>query len=108
MHDFVRLSLFVLYLFWFVCHINSMHDNGSQNLKRRKSRAALSNAAGRFDLGREEVDDGWHQEEAVTSVATEIRCEMARSLISYNRSPDLPFDRSINPYRGCEHEICGA
>ncbi|WP_106164119.1 PA0069 family radical SAM protein [Tritonibacter scottomollicae] len=80
-----------------------MHDNGSQNLKRRKSRAALSNAAGRFDLGREEVDDGWHQEEAVTSVATEIRCEMARSLISYNRSPDLPFDRSINPYRGCEH-----
>lgn len=103
MHDFVRLSLFVLYLFWFVCHISIMHDNGSQNLKRRKSRAALSNAAGRFDLGREEVDDGWHQEEAVTSVATEIRCEMARSLISYNRSPDLPFDRSINPYRGCEH-----
>ena len=103
MHDFVRLSLFVLYLFWFVCHINIMHDNGSQNLKRRKSRAALSNAAGRFDLGREEVDDGWHQEEAVTSVATEIRREMARSLISYNRSPDLPFDRSINPYRGCEH-----
>jgi len=37
------------------------------------------------------------------SVATEIRQEMARSLISYNRSPDLPFDRSINPNRGCEH-----
>ncbi|WP_370285804.1 PA0069 family radical SAM protein [Phaeobacter sp. B1627] len=70
---------------------------------RRKSRAALSNASGRFDLGREAEDDGWYQEEAKATIATEIREEAARSLISYNRSPDLPFDRSINPYRGCEH-----
>ncbi len=71
--------------------------------QRRKSRGALSNAAGRFDLLRENVDDGWQQELPDTSIATEIRSELARSLISYNRSPDLPFDRSINPYRGCEH-----
>ncbi|MCG7623362.1 PA0069 family radical SAM protein [Epibacterium sp. Ofav1-8] len=80
-----------------------MHGNGSQILKCRKSRGALSNASGRFDLQREEVDDGWNQDVPERSVATEIRQEMARSLISYNRSPDLPFDRSINPYRGCEH-----
>ena len=71
--------------------------------QRRKTRGALSNAAGRFDLLRENVDDGWQQELPDTSIATEIRSELARSLISYNRSPDLPFDRSINPYRGCEH-----
>lgn len=71
--------------------------------QRRKSRGALSNAAGRFDLLRENVDDGWQQELPDTSIATEIRSELARSMISYNRSPDLPFDRSINPYRGCEH-----
>ncbi|WP_420002660.1 PA0069 family radical SAM protein [Arenibacterium sp. LLYu02] len=70
---------------------------------RRKSRAALSNAAGRFDLARSEEDDGWFQEAPPVSIATEIRAEVARSLITYNRSPDLPFDRSINPYRGCEH-----
>lgn len=70
---------------------------------RRKARASLSNAAGRFDVGREAVDDGWQPEEAPEVIPTEVRLETARSLISYNRSPDLPFDRSINPYRGCEH-----
>lgn len=70
---------------------------------RRKARASLSNASGRFDLARDSVDDGWQQEPPPDVVATEVRMEQARSLISYNRSPDLPFDRSINPYRGCEH-----
>ncbi|OIQ30232.1 MAG: radical SAM protein [Alphaproteobacteria bacterium MedPE-SWcel] len=80
-----------------------MTETSSQNPMRRKSRAALSNAAGRFDLAREAEDDGWYQDAPDASIATEIREETARSLISYNRSPDLPFDRSINPYRGCEH-----
>ncbi len=70
---------------------------------RRKARASLSNASGRFDLARDSVDDGWQQEPPKDVVETEVRMEQARSLISYNRSPDLPFDRSINPYRGCEH-----
>ncbi|OBY26988.1 hypothetical protein A9D60_16195 [Leisingera sp. JC1] len=72
---------------------------------RRKSRASLSNAAGRFDMAREGVDDGWFQELPDAVIPTEVRQEAARTLITYNRSPDLPFDRSINPYRGCEHEI---
>lgn len=72
---------------------------------RRKTRASLSNAAGRFDMAREDVDDGWFQDVPDAVIPTEVRLETARSLITYNRSPDLPFDRSINPYRGCEHEI---
>ncbi|MGJ7458659.1 PA0069 family radical SAM protein [Halomonas sp. MA07-2] len=48
-------------------------------------------------------DDGWWQDEAPASLATEVREEPARSALSWNTSPDLPFDRSINPYRGCEH-----
>lgn len=48
-------------------------------------------------------DDGWWHEEASTSLATEIREEPSKSALSWNRSPDLPFDRSLNPFRGCEH-----
>ena len=48
-------------------------------------------------------DDGWWHEEATTSLATEIREEPSKSALSWNRSPDLPFDRSLNPFRGCEH-----
>ncbi|MBY6138103.1 PA0069 family radical SAM protein [Leisingera daeponensis] len=70
---------------------------------RRKTRASLSNAAGRYDMAREAVDDGWFQEMPQAVIPTEVRQETARTLITYNRSPDLPFDRSINPYRGCEH-----
>ena len=70
---------------------------------RRKARASLSNASGRFDLAREDIDDGWAQEAPTEAISTDVRCEIARSVISYNRSPDLPFDRSVNPYRGCEH-----
>ncbi len=70
---------------------------------RRKARASLSNAPGRFDLVREDIDDGWEQDLPAKVIPTEVRLEQARSVISYNRSPDLPFDRSVNPYRGCEH-----
>ncbi|MGV6848996.1 MAG: PA0069 family radical SAM protein [Marinibacterium sp.] len=70
---------------------------------RRKARGATANVAGRFDLGREEVWDGWDLPETRPGFATRVERETARTLISYNRSPDLPFDRSINPYRGCEH-----
>ncbi|WAM53329.1 radical SAM protein, partial [Vreelandella venusta] len=48
-------------------------------------------------------DDGWWHEEASTSLATEVREEPSKSALSWNRSPDLPFDRSLNPFRGCEH-----
>ncbi|WP_339426271.1 PA0069 family radical SAM protein [Pseudomonas proteolytica] len=47
-------------------------------------------------------DDGWYQEVPQTQ-GTEVRIETAKTIITRNTSPDLPFDRSINPYRGCEH-----
>ncbi len=72
--------------------------------QRRPARGALSNDTGRFEATqRWVVDDGWDIEEAPRLVRTEVRLERPRTAISYNRSPDLPFDRSINPYRGCEH-----
>jgi DNA repair photolyase len=49
------------------------------------------------------VDDGWDSEHDDRLLRTEVRIEVPRSALTFNRSPDLPFDRSINPYRGCEH-----
>ncbi|MGB7316533.1 MAG: PA0069 family radical SAM protein [Planktotalea sp.] len=72
--------------------------------ERRKGRGAISNESGRFEaFSRIEIADDWDIPEERAKFRTEVRLETARSLISYNRSPDLPFDRSINPYRGCEH-----
>ena len=71
----------------------------------RKGRGAVSNPAGRFQSRTVSAfDDGWEREEAaLPRLETEVRPDPARSIIARNRSPDLGFDRSINPYRGCEH-----
>ena len=69
-----------------------------------KGRGATINPAGRFATSvTEEVDDGWQRAEMPDSIATEVRAEFARSIIARNDSPDIPFEQSINPYRGCEH-----
>jgi hypothetical protein len=69
-----------------------------------KGRGALSNPPGRFDLQHlAAVDDGWYLEETPDSIPTTLEPEHARSVISTNDSPDIPFEKSINPYRGCEH-----
>ena len=69
-----------------------------------KGRGALSNPAGRFDrTGIEAVDDGWEREEAPESVATSVQPDRAKGVITTNDSPDIGFEQSINPYRGCEH-----
>ena len=52
---------------------------------------------------RETFDDGWFQDEPLEKVPTELRIDRAKNIITYNQSPDVPFDRSINVYRGCEH-----
>ena len=80
-----------------------MTYSSSIRLERRKARGASSNRSGRFDLLRQEEADGWDIPEPRPGFETAVRDEEARSIISYNKSPDLPFDRSINPYRGCEH-----
>jgi DNA repair photolyase len=72
--------------------------------QRIRARGADTNRAGRFEATASEAfDDGWDLPEEERLVATDVRLERPRSAISWNRSPDLPFDRSINPYRGCEH-----
>ena len=72
--------------------------------QRLRARGADSNSAGRFEAtAREAFDDGWDLAEEDRLVATEVRLERPRSALTFNRSPDVPFDRSINPYRGCEH-----
>lgn len=70
-----------------------------------KGRGTLSNPAGRFEtLARGAVDDGWGSlEEEPVPLATIVSADPARSIITRNRSPDLGFSQSINPYKGCEH-----
>ncbi len=74
-----------------------------------RGRGAVSNATGRFESeARETFDDGWSDgaeegEEAPPPLRTTLTAEAARTIITRNDSPDVPFDRSINPYRGCEH-----
>lgn len=70
-----------------------------------KGRGTASNPEGRFESTRvQEFDDGWVQEAPGDGKpATEVTLEKARSIIAHNDSPDIPFELSINPYRGCEH-----
>ena len=69
-----------------------------------KGRGALGNPQPRFlKPAIESVDDGWFRDEVPDSIATQVRPEAARSIITRNDSPDIPFEQSINPYRGCEH-----
>jgi DNA repair photolyase len=71
---------------------------------RRRGRGALSKRSGRFEKeSREEVDDGWGSIASLAALETHFHVEKPRSIITKNDSPDIPFDRSINPYRGCEH-----
>ena len=73
-------------------------------IERRRGRGAATNASGRFESQkREDFDDGWTRDEAPEPLVTEVTFERPRAVITRNASPDIPFDRSINPYRGCEH-----
>ena len=66
-------------------------------------RGALSNPPGRFEKQQfAAVDDGWYQDEVPESIPTSLEPDRAREVISSNDSPDVPFEQSINPYRGCE------
>ena len=86
-------------------------------LTPRKGRAAVSNLQGRFEVnGRESFDDGWQHgpdqdqdqerqggEGTSAAFKTHVTDELAKTILSRNASPDLPFHVSLNPYRGCEH-----
>ena len=71
---------------------------------KRRGRGAGINPSGRFEpTTRHVFDDGWTTLEDLPDFQTEVQIEKPRSIITRNDSPDLHFDRSINPYRGCEH-----
>src|SRR5215510_9632724 len=74
------------------------------NPYRRRGRGARSNRVGRFEHeARESFDDGWEGLGDLAPFKTEVYRETAKSIIATNDSPDISFDQSINPYRGCEH-----
>jgi DNA repair photolyase len=78
-------------------------------LKASKGRGAISNMQGRYEVQtRENIDDGWPQANDDerpdrSAPATQVIFEQAKSILTRNTSPDIPFDVSLNPYRGCEH-----
>ena len=72
--------------------------------ERRRGRGAQSNASGRFEAeARVAFDDGWQSLDELPAFKTTLGVDTARKVITRNESPDIGFDRSINPYRGCEH-----
>jgi DNA repair photolyase len=72
--------------------------------ERRRGRGAQSNASGRYEpLARIAFDDGWRSLDELPPFKTTVQIDAARKIITRNDSPDIGFDRSINPYRGCEH-----
>jgi len=93
-----------------------MNESSINKATAIKGRGAITNTSGRFESHSLEVfDDGWESlphepcecfgdiAEDESRPKTEVQADASRSILVYNQSPDLPFDRSINPYRGCEH-----
>ena len=71
---------------------------------RRRGRGTLSNASGRYEqIARIAFDDGWQSLDELPPFQTTVSIDATRKIITRNESPDISFDRSINPYRGCEH-----
>src|ERR671914_3122006 len=72
--------------------------------QRRRGRGAQSNDSGRFEAeARVAFDDGWQSLDDLPPFKTTVSLDTSRKVITRNDSPDIGFDRSINPYRGCEH-----
>ena len=71
---------------------------------RRRGRGTLTNKSGRYEaIARIAFDDGWQSFEELPPFKTTVTVDSTRKIITRNESPDISFDRSINPYRGCEH-----
>ncbi len=85
---------------------NAMLDRSAMRVSenRRRGRGSGINPSGRYETERRVAfDDGWQTFEDLPPFKTEVQIERPRSIITRNTSPDISFDRSINPYRGCEH-----
>lgn len=80
------------------------HPSARVAPSRARGRASGINPAGRFEAFSHDVfDDGWNSFEDLPPFKTDVQVERARTIITPNSSPDISFNRSINPYRGCEH-----
>ncbi len=87
-------------------HANALIEEAGLRIdhERRRGRGAGINPTGRFEAETRHVyDDGWESIEDLPPFKTEVQVEKPRTIITRNDSPDIGFDRSINPYRGCEH-----
>lgn len=85
---------------------NAMIEQSGMRIRpdRNRGRSAGINPSGRFEpVTRHVFDDGWSSLEELPPFKTEVQVERPRTIITRNESPDISFDRSINPYRGCEH-----
>ncbi|TPI16349.1 PA0069 family radical SAM protein [Mesorhizobium sp. B4-1-3] len=85
---------------------NAMIEQSGMRVRpdRNRGRSAGINPSGRFEpVSRHVFDDGWNSLEELPPFKTEVQVEKPRTIITHNESPDISFDRSINPYRGCEH-----
>lgn len=84
-------------------HVDAIGDS-SVEAGRRRGRGAVSNATGRYEpTARVTFDDGWQNLEDLPAFKTTVAIDATRRIITRNDSSDISFDRSINPYRGCEH-----
>jgi DNA repair photolyase len=90
--------------------IERVESDGTEAIPRlvaedlRRGRGSRSNRSGRFEHEvREAFDDGWQGLDELPPFKTVVQAEIAKSIIATNDSPDISFDQSINPYRGCEH-----
>ncbi len=85
---------------------NAMIEQSGVRIRpeRNRGRSAGINPSGRFEpVSRHVFDDGWNSLEELPPFKTEVQVEKPRTIVTRNESPDISFDRSINPYRGCEH-----
>jgi DNA repair photolyase len=83
-----------------------INDSSDMSKKGIKGRGIVSNTSSRFlKYSTAAIDDGWFNEpdDSTTRLATEVFTDNSKSILSRNNSPDIPFDVSINPYKGCEH-----
>ena len=83
--------------------VQTMHWAGAVPVHWQKGRGAVANPQGRFELQRREREPQSDQLAATAPLQTPVQIEIAKSIIARNQSPDIFFDQSINPYRGCEH-----
>ena len=88
-----------------LCSIaGAMNEDQIRPSHKTLGRGAADNPAVRYDsMVTEAVDDGWPSDDPLPVLRTEVSVETPRKVITRNSSPDLSFDRSLNPYRGCEH-----